>query len=61
VYELALMLAQKAEEVEVDLTLPGIIALVAGILILFIPRLLNYIVAGYLIFVGIVEVFDIRI
>jgi hypothetical protein len=61
VYEFALMLAQKAEEVEVDLTLPGILALIAGILILFIPRLLNYIVAGYLIFVGIVEVFDIRI
>jgi hypothetical protein len=61
VYELALMLAQKAEEVEVDLTLPGIIAVIAGVLILFIPRLLNYIVAGYLIFVGIVEIFDIRI
>jgi hypothetical protein len=55
------MLAQKAEEVEVDLTLPGIIAVIAGVLILFIPRLLNYIVAGYLIFVGIVEIFDIRI
>ncbi len=32
--------------------LPAIVALVAGILILLMPRLLNYIVAIYLIFVG---------
>jgi hypothetical protein len=31
-----------------------ILALIAGILILFIPRLLNYIVALYLIIIGIV-------
>jgi hypothetical protein len=31
-----------------------IVALVAGILILIVPRLLNYIVAIYLIFIGIV-------
>jgi len=31
-----------------------IVALIAGILILIMPRLLNYIVAIYLIFVGIV-------
>jgi hypothetical protein len=34
--------------------LPAIVALVAGILILIMPRLLNYIVAIYLIFVGLV-------
>ena len=33
--------------------LQPIVALIAGILILVIPRLLNYIVAIYLIFVGI--------
>lgn len=33
--------------------LQPIVALVAGIAILVIPRLLNYIVAAYLIFVGI--------
>ena len=33
--------------------LQPIVALVAGIAILIIPRLLNYIVAAYLIFVGI--------
>jgi hypothetical protein len=31
-----------------------IVALIAGILILFMPRLLNYIVAIYLIIIGIV-------
>jgi hypothetical protein len=35
------------------ITLQPIIALVAGILILIIPRLLNFIVAIYLIIVGI--------
>ena len=32
-----------------------LVAILAGILILIIPRLLNYIVAIYLIFVGVVE------
>ena len=31
------------------------VAIIAGILILLMPRLLNYIVAIYLIFVGVVE------
>jgi hypothetical protein len=33
--------------------LQPIVALIAGILILIIPRLLNFIVAAYLIFIGI--------
>ena len=33
---------------------PAVISLIAGILILIIPRLLNYIVALYLIIIGIV-------
>lgn len=32
-----------------------LVAIIAGVLILIIPRLLNYIVALYLIFVGVVE------
>jgi Protein of unknown function (DUF3096) len=32
-----------------------IVAIAAGVLILIIPRLLNYIVALYLIFIGIME------
>lgn len=59
--ELATTLAQRGNDVEVDLTLPGIVALVAGILILIIPRLLNYIVAGYLIVVGVISVFDLKV
>jgi len=31
----------------------GILALLAGILILLMPRLLNYVIAGYLILFGI--------
>jgi hypothetical protein len=34
--------------------LQPIVALVAGILILIIPRLLNFIVAAYLIFIGVI-------
>ena len=32
-----------------------LVAIIAGILILIIPRLLNYIVAIYLIFIGLVQ------
>lgn len=34
--------------------LQPVIALIAGILILIVPRLLNYIVAAYLILVGLI-------
>lgn len=54
-----MLLAQ--EVVQVSFRLNGILSLVAGILILAIPRLLNYIVAIYLILVGLVQVFDLRI
>lgn len=33
---------------------PAIVALIAGLLILIMPRLLNFIVAIYLIFIGLV-------
>ncbi|HEX6262684.1 MAG TPA: DUF3096 domain-containing protein [Actinomycetota bacterium] len=45
----------------VNLTLPGIVALAAGILILIFPTILNYIVAIYLIVTGAILIFDIRI
>ena len=35
--------------------LTPLVAIIAGILIFLVPRLLNYIVAIYLIFVGVVE------
>ena len=39
------------------LTLAPLVALIAGILILVVPRLLNYIVAIYLIIIGLVGLF----
>jgi hypothetical protein len=43
------------------LPLEHILALAAGIGILIKPKLLNYIVAGYLIFIGVVGIFNISI
>jgi hypothetical protein len=40
-----------------DLSLQPLIALIAGILILIRPRLLNYVVAFYLILVGLLGLF----
>jgi hypothetical protein len=41
-------------------SLQPLLALIAGILILIMPRLLNYIVAIYLIVVGLVGLFGLR-
>jgi hypothetical protein len=41
----------------ITLSLAPIISLVAGILILVVPRLLNYIVAIYLIGIGLIGLF----
>jgi hypothetical protein len=43
------------------LQLAPLLALIAGILILIMPRLLNYVVAGYLILVGVVGLFNIQL
>ncbi len=40
-----------------DIPLSPLISLLAGVLILIMPRLLNYIVAIYLIIIGIVGLF----
>ena len=40
-----------------NLTLGPMISLIAGILILIIPRLLNFIVAIYLILIGLIGLF----
>lgn len=42
-------------------TLGPIVALIAGILILIMPRLLNYIVALYLIIIGLLGLFGGRV
>ncbi len=41
----------------IHLTLAPLISLLAGILILMVPRLLNYIVAIYLIVIGLIGIF----
>ncbi len=45
----------------VQIALQPLLALLAGILILIMPRLLNYIVAIYLIVVGLVGLFGLRL
>jgi hypothetical protein len=44
----------------INLALTPLISLIAGILILAVPRLLNYIVAIYLIVIGVVGLFGLR-
>lgn len=41
----------------ITLGLAPLVSLIAGILILFKPRLLNYIVAFYLIIIGLIGIF----
>lgn len=42
-----------------SISIGPLVALIAGILILILPRLLNYIVALYLIIIGLVGIFGI--
>jgi len=58
---IATALVAQGGDISVNLTLPGILALAAGILILFFPAILNYIVAIYLIVTGAILIFDIRV
>jgi hypothetical protein len=50
-----------ATSINLRFNLSGLGALIAGVLILFFPKLLNYIVAIYLIFVGLVQVFNLKV
>ncbi len=54
------VMAQQGE-VSFRFDLAGIIALIAGILILIVPRLLNYIVAAYLIIFGLITLFNVNV
>jgi hypothetical protein len=47
----------REQSMDIHLTLVPLVALIAGILILIIPRLLNYIIALYLIIIGVVGLF----
>lgn len=45
----------------IQVSLQPLIALIAGILILAMPRLLNYIVAVYLIVIGLIGLFGLKL
>lgn len=45
---------------DLHLSIGPIVSLIAGILILVMPRLLNFIVAIYLIIIGLVGLFGVR-
>ena len=57
--EIASVLAAKGD-IDFHLTVRGILTLGAGILILVIPKALNYIVAVYLILIGLGILFDVQ-
>ena len=46
---------------KITLSLAPLLALIAGILILGMPRLLNFIVAIYLIVIGLIGLFGLRL
>ncbi len=54
----AVVLAQADSGVSTGLLLAGIVALAAGILILVIPRVLNYVVAIYLLASGVLLILE---
>lgn len=60
-FYLPILLAQQTTTLQVSVNINGIVALIAGILILILPRLLNFIVAIYLIIIGLVQIFNLRI
>ncbi len=45
----------------IHLSLTPLVSLIAGILILLMPRLLNFIVALYLIIIGVIGLFNINL
>jgi hypothetical protein len=49
--------ARHGVTMNINLSLAPIVALIAGILILVMPKLLNYIIALYLIFIGLIGLF----
>ncbi len=55
------ILAQRGGDISFRFDLFGILALAAGILILIFPRVLNYIVAAYLIIVGLITLFNVNL
>ena len=59
--EWALELAQKGQQIDINFALNGVVALIAGVLILIFPSLLARLVAAYLIIIGVIQVFDLSL
>jgi uncharacterized membrane protein HdeD (DUF308 family) len=59
--EWALELAQKGQQIDINFALNGVVALIAGVLILVFPSLLARLVAAYLIIIGLIQVFDLKL
>ena len=53
----AMSVTEENKPMNVHLSLGPLVSLLAGILILAVPRLLNYIVAIYLIVIGLIGIF----
>lgn len=55
-----LLLAQETTAT-INFTLSGILALIAGIVVLLVPRILNYVIGIYLIVIGLIELFGLTL
>ena len=51
------LLTREGLKMNLNLTIGPVVSIIAGVLILMVPRLLNYIVAIYLILIGVVGLF----
>ena len=51
------LISRKNTQMNINLSIGPLVALIAGILILVMPRMLNYIVAIYLIVIGVIGLF----
>jgi len=56
-----MFLATTNASINLHLALPGLIAIGVGVLILIFPKVLNYLVAAYLIVIGVIEIFNLHI
>lgn len=54
----ALLLAQASSGLSPTLLVVGIVAIIAGLVILFVPRVLNYVVAIYLLASGVLLIIE---
>ena len=58
---MSVLTAAASTAVNLHLALPGILAIVAGVVILIFPKILNYVIGIYLVVVGVIQVFNLHI